>query len=542
MVLAALRKIFGKSARKPARPATRRLNLESLEARWVPSSNITVNPGGSIEAAIVSLENAHSGGTVTVNPGTYTENLSFNSAGSNIKLVASSGNDGDCDGDDGSNQQVIIKSPTTNAASALILLNGATNVGISGFTINGSNAPGNVYWDIFVGGGGSVNIKNNTITGPNDANNPLYGVGIQIGLSQQFASVSPTGGATTGTAKISGNTISNYLAPGIVIDNTHSAVTVTNNTIQGLGTSPAATTVQYGVQVSDGAAARISGNSISNNSLDLQATQGVASAGIFVINSSANTAITNNCINSNDTGVLLQIASNVQVINNDVTNSGANGGITLVQGSTYNTIENNYLNGGLVDGIGLFGASNYNCISNNCVTRAGNDGVYIEYSTGNNVEGNDLECNAFNGIWLNNAVNTGLFFNDTSGNAMNGILITGGSCNTIVFDGSIANNMNGIMISGASNTLIEASTIALNGGYGIYVLNSANTTIEYNIIVFNDNSGIQVVGSTNTCTIGNVVFGNNTSTKEAWGASAVTCSSQNSCSHADSMCSGIDDF
>src|SRR5262249_10554824 len=140
-------------------------------------------------------------------------------------------------------------------------INGATGIVLSGFTITG---PGHGQFrdlksGVFVEGGGSATIQNNTITSIQDNvfNGGQEGTAIRVGRS------SGSGTATTGTATILNNNISGYQKDGIDVTNTGSSATVSSNIITGAG--PTNVVAQNGIEFSLGARGTATNNTVSNN-------------------------------------------------------------------------------------------------------------------------------------------------------------------------------------------------------------------------------------------------------------------------------------
>src|SRR5262249_47449141 len=166
---------------------------EALEGRWVPSTLIVDPTPGvgnftSIQAAVTA---AHNGDTIKVDPGTYVEQVTFNSGKSDINLIATSSQA----------DSTVIQAPSS-ASGAIVDVNGASNIFIKGFKIDGGgNAAGTLDSGVRVIGGGSATIRADHITGLYNGSNNQTGYGVRVG--QSIAS-------TFGTAKVISDTIDNY--------------------------------------------------------------------------------------------------------------------------------------------------------------------------------------------------------------------------------------------------------------------------------------------------------------------------------------------
>ncbi|MCX6223881.1 MAG: right-handed parallel beta-helix repeat-containing protein [Bacteroidia bacterium] len=159
----------------------------------------------------------------------------------------------------------FIQAPATLPAASdplsnIVLVTGSgVNAEISGLTIKGPGptACGSMGRGIFVRDGATANIHHNQILDIRD--NPFSGcqngIAIQVGRNVW---------STTGTATIAYNLITGYQKGAIVVDNTGSNATISNNIITGAGTT--AVIGQNGIQISRGATATLTGNTVSGNS------------------------------------------------------------------------------------------------------------------------------------------------------------------------------------------------------------------------------------------------------------------------------------
>ena len=383
-----LKRLFAlavKPAQRSRRRPTLRLGVEALENRLVPSTLHVGSSAGeyhTIESAVLA---ANPGDTIKVDPGTYAEQVQIyqNSNGvtlNNLKLK-------------GVDQKSIIKLPATAPVSqttAIVEISTAQNVTIKGFTIEGpGNGGGSIGFGIEVDGGGSANIKHNHITKITD--NPLSGdqngIGIEVGYQ-------PT--SQTGTANIYDNTIDDYQKGGITVDNTGSSADIEDNTIVGVG--PTALIAQNGIQISNGANAKVKCNDVSGN---VYTPQTVVSTGILLFNPGTVT-VDDNDVHNNDVGIYSYGATGPKISNNTASHNNFNGIVldTTTGAAVYgNTTDKNGAgdNTGMPTGdggIALFGSTGNTIYDNESKNNTG-DGIFADpTSTGNSFTHNTLGGNS----------------------------------------------------------------------------------------------------------------------------------------------------
>jgi Right handed beta helix region len=207
------------------------------------------------------------------------------------------------------------------APQALVVAWGhGVHVTISGLTVSGplpgNSSCGDEEYGILVIDGASAQISQDTVTDIRDANSSLYGcqfgVGIELGSeSWPTPSFSSKVVDFTGTGTITHTTISGYQKNGIVVDGPGSFAQVSDNAVTGAGPAGALGQIiaQNGIQVSDGASGKVTGNTVSANQYS---GTGFASAdGILVFGGcgfgslAKNVSVTGNTLVNNDIGVQL---------------------------------------------------------------------------------------------------------------------------------------------------------------------------------------------------------------------------------------------
>lgn len=274
----------------------------------------------TIQAAVNA---AISGDTVNVSAGTYneqvavTKNLHLTGAGVGVSII----------------QAPSTMPVATDENSNIVKISGSSiSVELDGFTISGPGPTGcgSIRAGIFVRDGANANIHDNRIQDIRDSSfsGCQNGQGIWVGRQAW---------STSGTATINHNVIVGYQKGGIVVDNTGSSATITNNTVTGVG--PTTAIAQNGIQISRGATSTVTGNNISGNvytggagtcsgdgSTAVDKTTFYAgcdtSAGLLLWTHGAGVTASGNIISSNQLGVDVS-GSNSAVVNDKNNISGS---------------------------------------------------------------------------------------------------------------------------------------------------------------------------------------------------------------------------
>jgi hypothetical protein len=122
-------------------------------------------------------------------------------------------------------------------------------------SVDGAEIFGANYYGVVVNGG-AADVTNSSIhdIGESPLNGAQHGVGVFYGATAD-------GIPSSGT--LSGTTITNYQKNGVAVDGAGTAVSVENNTVTGQGMID--WTAQNGIQISRGATALVTGNTVSGN-------------------------------------------------------------------------------------------------------------------------------------------------------------------------------------------------------------------------------------------------------------------------------------
>lgn len=116
-------------------------------------------------------------------------------------------------------------------------------------------------YGILVAGGATLKAKDVTVDGGGafPINGCQGGIGIQVGMAW-------TKPVEVGHATLQGVTVTDYQKNGITVDGAGSSATITGTTVTGAGATPE--TAQNGIQVSNGASAKIKASKVSGNECD----------------------------------------------------------------------------------------------------------------------------------------------------------------------------------------------------------------------------------------------------------------------------------
>lgn len=315
--------------------------LERMEAKALLAT-LHVGTGHEFATIQAAVDEASRGDTIAVDAGTYTEQVTIPASLDNLTLRSS-----------GPGEAVIQAPATLNGSQAVVENDGASGLTIRGFTISG---PSNgILAGILIDEGGSATITQNHITNVQD--DPFSGGQSGLGIYVQG-----------GTATITRNTVDNYQKGGIVVDGTdgRTFAAISNNTVTGVGLT--SVNGQNGIQVSNGASARVERNEVSGNLYD-SSDQSVGASGIYLVNPGA-VVVERNEVSENDLGILVQ-NSTLAVISNNRVSDSTYVGINLVN-SRLSVVSNNTVSGSPFDGIFVDSTSVLNLFLSNRLQDNGN--------------------------------------------------------------------------------------------------------------------------------------------------------------------------
>ena len=180
----------------------------------------------------------------------------------------------------------------------------------------------------------------------------------------------------------------------------------------------------------------------------------------------------------------------VSITNNSITLQGEDANTTTIHGKwtaeKVVDLSGNYVNvsgftiaGSALHGSGIYVNADYCTISDN-IASSNYDGIWLSYSSDNNLTNNIANSNNNYGIYLDRSSNNNLTSNIASSNYYGICLRYSSNC---TLKNNIATSYAGYygieLWSSSNNTLMNNT--ASNNGYGIYLSSSSNNTLTNNI-------------------------------------------------------------
>jgi hypothetical protein len=439
------------------------------------SNTIVVSATQSLQAAVNA---ASPGDTLLLAPGTWAEQIHITK---NLTIIGSS------------QGPSIISTPSTAlvadayGVTALVEVGNGAVVSMSHLTITGPGpAPGGppsfnaINYGIFVVENASLDLGFSNVVQISD--DPLSGVQSGVGIR-----VGSNALGQVGTANIHDDTIASCQKSAIVIDGPGSSAMITNDHVIGVGDTPLI--AENGVQVSRGATATITGNTITGSEYSgpvggpdpRTATQ---SCGILLYNAAAGTTVSGNVVYGNDIGLYATTLGPVTVTGNFFGQTATGAPLAA------NRYE------GLFLGQGTVNASNDHILG-------GNIGVFIYNFTGTTAAAQATLTNETitgtvqKGIWMSEDAGVGfhpslIIHNSTiSMNQALGIDVAAGH---LLMQNSNLENNAGI------GALVEGTGTADFGNLSGTGVAGQNFSVGYNNIVGNQSSptGIGIQNTTST--------------------------------------------
>jgi len=408
-----------------------------------PVHNLNTGESFSTIQAAIDAVNTTNGHTITVDPGTYNENVDVY-------------------------KQLTIRSTSGNPADTVVSASSSVDhvfnvtadwVNITGFTVE--NATGNLKAGIYLNTTRHCNISSNNAT------NNRYGIRLDYSSNSTLTS----------------NTASNNDMYGILLWSS-SNNTLTDNT--------ASNNLGDGIWLESSSNNTLANNTASNNVF-----------GIYLTNSSNNT-LTHNTMSGNIHNLLVAgsgLSSYIQDIDTSNKVDGkpiyywvnhqdeqvpGNAGYVGIVNSTNITVRDLTLT---KNGEGVLLAYTENSGVENITASNNRYGIYLHSSSNNTLTDNTASSNTNYGfLLLASCNNNTLTNNNANSNAYYGIYLGSSSNNTLTNNTAASNNYRGIQLSHSSDNTLTDNTVNSNNDYGIYLQSSSNNNIIYNNYFNNTNN------------------------------------------------------
>jgi hypothetical protein len=349
-----------------------RCSFAAPSSKWTVSNNPAVCPAAKFTLIQDAINAASPGDEIVICNGIYAEQLSIN------KSL-------DIDADSGaflvpaSIQQNATSLATGDAIAAAVLVSGATNVSISGLTVDGINngitecAPRliGVYFQNSSGSLRHAAVRNFTLGASLNACQSGTGVFVE------------SGGGQTSDVEIADCSIHDYQKNGITANEAGTTAKIHNNVVTGIGPTPGA--AQNGIQIGFSAGGAIRENVVANNvwSLCTAVASCATVATDILVTQSDNVRVTENTAGISQVGIFVD-GNNAEVRNNRVFAASVFENIRL-QGNGNRAAENTLFNGGDAD---IYVQGNNNSVVRNAISEAPIGILEALGSTGNQFMGN----------------------------------------------------------------------------------------------------------------------------------------------------------
>ncbi|WP_160174956.1 NosD domain-containing protein [Methanococcoides methylutens] len=438
------------------------------------ADTFTVNDSTGQDADFTSIKDAVAAAmdndTLTVYPGTYTENIVVDKE---LMIISQSLNPDD----------TIVQAENPSDAVFYVTAN---NVTIKGFNVTGATD----NFGIRLIGVDDCNIAENDISNNN--------CGIRLdSINDNFSN---------------DNTLSNNIMSdnyyGIRLQQYNDNNTLSNNsaissTLTGILIYSNNNVLENNIASNNVYGIRISQSS-NYNTLNDNTASFNTDTGIVLLNSSDNT-LNNNVASSNgDCGICLTGSNNSMLSSNIVLANIY--GIRLEQFSKNNTLGNNNASFNSDNGISLLSSSD-NTLNDNIANLNSDCGIYLDESNTNMLSNNLASSNDY-GIRLEQSSNYNTLNDNTaSSNSVTGILIY--SSNNMLNSNIVSDNVYGVRLeSSSNNNTLNDNIASSNTDSGIVLLNSNDNTLKDNIVSTNSDDGVHLENSSSNLLYNN--YFNNT--------------------------------
>ena len=322
---------------------------------WVSPAAVSVTPGSCAKPGYNTIQSAinaaPAGATIRVCAGTYVEQLQITQA---VSLVGVGAVTVQLPAVPANSTTACDTAPGTggfqpNQDGVVVCTTGVVNM--TGLKINAawpSATCDDSLYGVLVAGGATLNLTSSSIVaaGAVPLNGCQGGVGIQVGMAW-------TTPVEVGHANLSNDSVSGYQKNGVTVDGAGSSANVARTAVTGIG--PTTQIAQNGIQVSNGASARISSSTISGDECNVavcgaNALTQTQSVGVLFFGAASGSSVTSSKINGNDIGVYNYEATAptgpaVSVVGDTLANNRYEG-VVLDQGSA--SVRGDTITGGNV--------------------------------------------------------------------------------------------------------------------------------------------------------------------------------------------------